>query len=750
MNDFELTSNVIGYSLALRGVDVTAQINGLLAKTELTQKYRNDTNKNLEIAYTFPLPVDGVLLTFAVQIGERHYQGQVMPRSDAEVAYEAAIDEGNSAFRIQEIQKGMYSATLGNVMPCEAVNICITYAETLRWSGKSIRYRLPTTIAPRYGEPTGMQPWQRPETRMDAEYPLSLRIQIQGALAKSAIACPSHKVAFKPTEDALEITLAAGATMDRDFVLEIENGDIQSLGISATARDTHVALLTLLPPTIKSVAHDRDTVIVLDCSVSMKGDSLRLAKEGVQLALDALTPNECFAILAFGDQFVPFDKEFQPANKKNLGYARTFVSRLGTLGGTEMAKALEMALEFDRGHPMDILLLTDGEAWNLEEITDKAIARGVRIFTMGIGSAVAEDTVRILADRTGGACELVSPTEDMASRIYNHFARMRQPRLAGLTMSWTTPPLWEVRPERACFAGDAYTVVAAFDNAVQPSVSTSFEFADQPPVTMDVALTPAGSIAGAIVRIAANARLNQLAGDEQKAWAVAHQLITDQTDCIITVVRSADERATDQPELQILPQMLPAGWGGTSTVLAGRSVSRLVDDIPMFSRAAPSIDLKYSMNVKSMSPAAYFHTDTDNLQNKGAPSNPYLDFLKILSQRSTRKLMGRLPRTKADLLKLDPPAGIVQLLDALLAEGHSEADIINAFLQALVEHNGATLLSDDFIAKVNAASSNQSVDRERVADFRLLLNDLWTEHGSMTSMPDGRYDTPAFHRKASD
>lgn len=724
MNDFEMTSNVIGYSLALRGVDVTTQINGLLAKTALTQKYRNETDKNLEISYTFPLPIDGVLLTFAVQIGERHYQGQVMPRSDAEVAYEAAIDEGNSAFRIQEVQKGMFSATLGNVMPSEVVDICITYAETLRWSRKSIRYLLPTTIAPRYGEPTGMQPWQRPETRIDAEYPLSLRIQIQGALANSSIACPSHKVAFKPGESALEITLAAGATMDRDFILEIENGDIQSLGISATARDTHVALMTLLPPAVLSVTHDRDTVIVLDCSGSMEGDSLRLAKEGVQLALGALTPNERFAILAFGDQFVPFDKEFQPANKKNLQYARTFVSRLGILGGTEMARALEMALDFDRGHPMDILLLTDGEAWNLEDITDKAIAKNVRIFTMGIGSAVAEDTVRILADRTGGACELVSPTEDLASRIFNHFARMRQPKLASLTMSWTTPPVWEVRPERACFAGDAYTVVAAFDNAVQQSVSTTFEFAGQSPVTTDVTLRPAGSAADAIVRVAASARLPHLADEERKIWAVSHQLITDQTDCIITVVRSADERATDQPELQVLPQMLPAAWGGTSSIVSAcRSIS--YDAAPVFMRSSRSSRVRYSM--PSM---LILRTNTDYLPSDDEPENPYLTFLKMLSVRSTRKLIGKLPRNKNDLLKLDPAADVIRLFDVLLAEGHSEASIMNSLLQALVEHNGSVLLTDDFIVKVNSALNSQPADRELVAHFRLVLNDIWMENGS--------------------
>lgn len=69
MNDFGLMAIETGKSIALRGVDVSARIAGLLAETTLTQKYRNDTDNNLELAYTFPLPVGAVLLAFDVQVG---------------------------------------------------------------------------------------------------------------------------------------------------------------------------------------------------------------------------------------------------------------------------------------------------------------------------------------------------------------------------------------------------------------------------------------------------------------------------------------------------------------------------------------------------------------------------------------------------------------------------------------------------------------------------------------------------------
>lgn len=61
MNDYGLMAVESGDMLALRGADVSARITGLLAETTLVQKYRNDTDANLELSYTFPLPVSGTM-----------------------------------------------------------------------------------------------------------------------------------------------------------------------------------------------------------------------------------------------------------------------------------------------------------------------------------------------------------------------------------------------------------------------------------------------------------------------------------------------------------------------------------------------------------------------------------------------------------------------------------------------------------------------------------------------------------------
>jgi Ca-activated chloride channel family protein len=63
--------------------------------------------------------------------------------------------------------------------------------------------------------------------------------------------------------------------------------------------------------------------------------------------------------------------------------------------------------------------------------------------------------------------------------------------------------------------------------------------------------------------------------------AVDYQLVTDKTNFLLVHERPDGEKATDMPELQKVDQMVPAGWGGTGSVMFSRSAAffetRVVD-----------------------------------------------------------------------------------------------------------------------------------------------------------------------------
>jgi Ca-activated chloride channel homolog len=654
-----------GAQMALQRVTVMAHISGVLAETRLTQHYLNATGGNLEIAYTFPLPTDAVLLAFDVKLGERQFAGHVLPRQEAEEGYEQAIGQGDSAFRLQQVNEGIYSVALGNVAPDEAVVLTLRYSQMLTLLQGRLRYRLPTTLAPRYGEPSGMEPWQRPATALTAEYPLEVEVAVSGAWAKGAFQCPTHAVSCTVTERGIRLA-SRGAFLDRDLILDLRPQTLASTAI-ATRREGGLRLgAFLLPPAVPVEGQPgHNYVLVIDCSGSMQGDSLAQAKAGVRLALERMAPQDRFALIAFGSHIQPFDAALQPANRKNLALAAGWVERLGDLGGTELSQALLAALKYAEGsdasaRPLDILLLTDGECWATAAATTQARAKSVRLFTIGVGSAAAEDMVRKLAERTDGAWEMVTPHEDMAERIAVHFARMSQPRLERIELDAGVEPLWLALPQRANFAGDAVAMFAELpgDLVLPPTITARLYLTDGSNMELPIPLTEAGGQDGSLWRIAAAHRLPALRRpEERQEWAVQHQLLTPETDYLLTVARPDGAKADGLPELHIVPHMLAAGWGANSLVLHEQAQS-----YPTVFRIAASAEPRLCRSGQGQADEAWGKC-------------PGL-FLADVRSASTGLLRRRLPQRLADLPTGNLPRKLLETLTQLAQEGWDEAQII--------------------------------------------------------------------------
>ncbi len=726
-----------GQRIALKGVRVVAMLAGLMAETRLEQRYRNDTDSHLEIAYTFPLPVEGVLLHFGVEIGGKHYNGQIIPRQEAEEKYEGSIEKGDAAFRLQKLRDGLYNATLGNVKAGEEVVIHITWGEVMAWSGSAMRYRLPTTLAPRYGDPENMQPWQRPVADTTIAYPLSVKVAMLGDLAKASYECPSHRVAFAVVAEGVELSLATDAFMDRDFVLDIRPVGLTSAGMSGEWGDTRAVALNFMPPPVEASGADagRDTVILIDCSGSMAGESIEHAKEGVGLALRTMGAKDRFAVLGFGSKTQAFDKALQPANRKNLDLAHRFVQNLPDLGGTELSSALTEAMAYAQESPLDILLLTDGDVWNLEDTAEKAKMAGHRLFTVGIGAAVGEDTVRMLADKTGGACELVTPNEAMVERIARHFGRMRQPRIESITLDWGQAALWETRPDKAFFAGDSITVFAAFEHTLPVEVLATLRFAGGTETTVVTHLTASSTLADAIVRLAAHARLPTLAESAQSEWAVRYQLVTERTDCFVTVERTADEKTGALPDLQIVPQMLAAGWGGTAQVREHQAwrtsaVDATTESGCLYFRAPAILRKGSSMPLKELAKCSVDRYDIPAFLRRGDSDSSDENqqgvdhFVAKLNKQVEGWVNNSLPQTIKALCKLGLPSILQECLEELLAQGGEERALVLAFLQALTEHSLGQRLSDRFKQKLQKAMTGTVVQAVHILTFKALLDGI--------------------------
>ncbi len=304
-----------------------------------------------------------------------------------------------------------------------------SYAFTLRWHGDTLRLMLPTVIAPRYNT-SPLAPHQQPVVSLAVENHFTLELDVRGALARAQFCSPSHDLTVVPHVDGIRLALDRQAVvMDRDFVLNVK---LPQAPRAFAQQDSDVGrqlVMASFVPFFPGLRAPRplELAVVVDCSGSMAGDSITQAKRALESMLDALSSDDRLTLIAFGNTTHALCDQPQACDAHHLAAARRFVAGLdANLGGTQIAAALHTAYQALRDtRAGDIFLVTDGEVADWARVVDEARVTGHRLFTVGVGSAVAESFVRRLARDTGGACELVAPREGMTEKVLRHFERMR-------------------------------------------------------------------------------------------------------------------------------------------------------------------------------------------------------------------------------------------------------------------------------------------------------------------------------------
>lgn len=415
--------------LTLQGVDVQARLDGLLLRTTLRQRYRNRTG---ETVYTFPLAHGASLLGLSVTLGDRKLSGAVIEKQEATQRYEQAIDAGNTPVLVEQSSPGLYTANLGNLQDGEEATI-----ELLRFEQGGLRLSIPTVVAPRYGDPHaqgGLAPHESTAADWQARYPFTLTLDIIGPAAQACLSSPSHRIEVQPVPDqgtpgqgeAVRVTLEPGGWLDRDFVLRLDGLEGQAFCVTAPDADkaypqAQAVLTSFCPRLPAQELAPLSLKILVDCSGSMTGDSIAQAKRALHEVGQWLEPADRIAYFRFGNQCVPMIPKLESCTPELVArYVKAIEQTEADLGGTELHAALHQVFGLQSktaAAKADVLLITDGEVWDIEPTVKAARASGHRLFVVGVSSSPAESLLRELADQSGGACELVTPNEDIAGAI---------------------------------------------------------------------------------------------------------------------------------------------------------------------------------------------------------------------------------------------------------------------------------------------------------------------------------------------
>lgn len=657
--------------VVLEGVSARGRVAGLFLELTVEQRYRNASDRNIEAVYTFPVPWGAVLMSLEFDLDGKSLAGIVVPRASGEARYEEAIDKGDTAVLLETAADGLYTANVGNLMPGESAVVRYRYAQLLRFEKGQVRLVVPNVIAPRYGSAAkaGLAPHQQADADPLAAYPFEIAIEVTGELAAGSLASPTHAIAMRKLPEGVEARLARKGWLDRDFVLGVSGLEGHPLGMVARDGEGYVALASFCPAFPAASEPERRSVkILVDCSGSMAGDSIAAAKRSLHAILSMLEPRDRFSLSRFGSDVQHFHRELQPVNDLSIGRAGKAVMEIdANMGGTELAAALSSTLKLGGSDRADVLLVTDGQVWQADEVLAEARASGARLFIVGIGSAPSESMLRRLGEESGGACEFVAPGEDVEGAITRMFLRIAQEPARDVRVDWPGVVDWEVPPAAAIFHGETVHAFARLEAPPAGDATLRFVLASGAPVAARAKLGHPAWTSSDLPRLAAAMRLSRVDEAKREAIAIKYQLVTEHTNCVLVHERKAAEQATTLPELATVRPMLAAGWGGVGSS-AGE---RYCLSASAFAALGPDVDLCRP------GVARYFREASSSAGPR--------DFLHALALGGRRYfgIVHRLPTTLDGLRRAGVPARVIDELQDLVDQGCSEAAVVGAFLSAL-------------------------------------------------------------------
>ena len=733
-----------GEPVMLKGVKATGELKGLMFEAQVEQKFCNPSDTNMEVVYTFPIPFGSVLLGVEVKLGDKELSGTVVEKKQAEASYEEALSEGNAAIMLEKNRDESFTLNLGNLAAKEDCVVTIRYAQTLQFEQQGLRLLIPTVIAPRFGDAVldgGLQPHQATVHSLLAEYAFNIELRLHGDLAQSRVASPSHPVGIahsvKDGASILTVSLGRNSSLDRDFVLVIDQLAQQSIAVLAqdiVQTGQVVALASFCPKIPVQGPATAAVKVLVDCSGSMGGESIQAAKRSLQAIVLQLGNGDKFSLSRFGSSVEHRSRGLWSATETTRLAAKRWVGDLeADLGGTEMESALTSTFALSQTVSSDVLLVTDGEISAIDKTIEAAKHSNHRIFVVGIGSSPAEGHLRRLAEATGGACDFVAPGEAVEPAVLRMFSRLRSPRLTALQIVWPegVKPEWVSEVPLSVFDGDTVNVYALLKDAPVGSVKVLARPGDQSDI-VEIGSAKFGANIdsnGGLSRMSAAVRMKSkaiggLVGTRTAATklAVDYQLVTEFTNFLLIHVRADADKPADMPTLHKVSQMIPAGWGASATL--GASVSSAVFcqtpflgvadspvqysrrdegtgttfDIPMFSR-------------KQDSGIRYSRRESIDSHDTNAGDSPI-----ALARWLRSTPVESWPKTYDELLNIGLEKWVVEWLDISISQGSvvatNEKAVVRAFLDAMADDK----IFDALNGKTIAPPSVKGL-ANRVADF---------------------------------
>ena len=421
------------------GSRVTIAVEDRMARVQVEERFRNTGPNVEEGSYLYPLAGEASFTDFSLWLNDEELRGETMDADKAREIYESIVRRRKDPALLTLAGHGLVRARVFPFQPGETRRIALRYTQLLPRQGDALRLRYSLGA-------------RGPDTATE------LRIEIAEGDRYGTPYSPTHAIDSRTVGGRLDVVVSPGSGGDVELFLPLRQpvAGATVLGHAAPGEDGYFMLLLAPGPAAGADGLPRDLTLVVDVSGSMSGTKLEQAKAALQQALGTLGPSDRFRVIAFSGAVRAFRDSPVAATRGNLAAAREFVDGLTAEGGTNLAAALEAALDArgDVERMAQVVLVSDGMPSVGEQAPDRLANEAAgrigqaRIFPVGVGHDVNTYLLDRLAAEGRGAVEYVPPGASVESAIGTILDKLRHPALVDLRITDAPVELLGLQPSR--------------------------------------------------------------------------------------------------------------------------------------------------------------------------------------------------------------------------------------------------------------------------------------------------------------
>jgi len=234
---------------------------------------------------------------------------------------------------------------------------------------------------------------------------------------------------FEATEKGGKITVDKKPANEIKFHMEEV---LTSSAVSYKVGEDNYIGVTMIPDIPIDIKPRSECIILIDCSGSMSGSPIRVAKEALEMFLRSLPRDSYFNVYRFGSTFESYFNDSVEYTKENMEAALNKAKTMGAdLGGTNLLSPLKNIFEkkAKEGYVKQIFIITDGEVEAQSQILTLATKNRntTRCFAVGIGSSISRDFIEEFAKTTAGNPAFITSSVEVSSVVMRQLTSAVKP-----------------------------------------------------------------------------------------------------------------------------------------------------------------------------------------------------------------------------------------------------------------------------------------------------------------------------------